>query len=70
METRTDYYSFLLRLWKTDDADAVIWRASLERPGTREHRGFASLEALFAYLREQTAPAGDSPLTEQHLAGR
>jgi len=50
---RRNYLSFLLRLWRVGKEEAV-WRASLESPHTGEHIGFASLDALFAFLREQT----------------
>lgn len=55
-----DYLSYLLRLWRVDGDDAAqptanqaVWRASLENPHTGERKGFASLEALFDFLREQ-----------------
>ena len=47
------YYSYLLRLWQVDGAGSPIWRASLEDPHTGERRGFADLESLFAFLKEQ-----------------
>jgi hypothetical protein len=50
---RRDYLSYLLRLWRVGKEEAV-WRASLESPHTGERIGFASLDALFAFLREQT----------------
>ena len=57
---RSDYVSYLLRLWRVDDDDGppspekAVWRASLEDPNTRERRAFASLDDLFDFLREQT----------------
>jgi hypothetical protein len=53
-EKRSRYLSYLLRLWQTGDAEEQTWRASLESPGDRERRGFASLEALFEFLTTQT----------------
>ncbi len=50
---KRDYVSYLLRLWR-DSARKGVWRASLEGPHTGECIGFASLEALFAFLRQQT----------------
>lgn len=50
------YLSYLLRLWQTDDDGELIWRASLETPGTRKRYGFASLNDLFDFLQAQTAP--------------
>jgi hypothetical protein len=51
---RRDYLSYLLRLWRVGKEEAV-WRASLESPHTGERIGFASLDELFAFLREQTS---------------
>ena len=49
------YQSYLLRLWQTRDGERVVWRASLEIPGSRERYGFASLSDLFEFLLAQTA---------------
>jgi hypothetical protein len=49
---RHDYLSYLLRLWRVGKEEAA-WRASLESPHTGERIGFASLDALFAFLRQQ-----------------
>jgi hypothetical protein len=60
-----EYLSFLLRLWQVDGGDkqagagATIWRASIENPLTGERRGFASLDALFVFLRQQTGALSD-----------
>jgi len=51
--TQRRYYSYLLRLWQVDGAGSPIWRASLEDPHTGERRGFADLDSLFAFLKEQ-----------------
>ena len=53
------YFSYLLRLWQVDGAGASDWRASLEDPHTGERRGFANLESLFAFLKEQTGDGGE-----------
>jgi len=50
------YRSYLLRLWQTSDDGELIWRASLETPGTRKQYGFANLKDLFDFLEAQTAP--------------
>lgn len=54
---KTDYQVYLLRLWREraagEDAEAV-WRFSLESPATHHRRGFESLEALVAFLSNQT----------------
>jgi hypothetical protein len=62
-ETRPDYLSFLLRLWRESGEEAV-WRASLEDSHTGERMGFASLEDLVAFLRQQVED-GQSDLTSE-----
>ena len=47
------YQSYLLRLWRAPGGAEQPWRASLENPLTGERRGFADLEALVAYLRDE-----------------
>jgi hypothetical protein len=54
------YISFLLRFFETESKGALVWRASLESSGTGERWGFASLDELFAFLRQQTAGTSDS----------
>lgn len=50
----TEYLSYLLRLWRENDKDRPVWRASLKQVQTGEQAGFTSLEGLFGFLREQT----------------
>ena len=57
------YASYLLRLWQTTSGNKVVWRASLENSQTGERQGFASLEALFNFLRQQTDTETES---EEH----
>ena len=56
------YESFLLRLWESDEASQLVWRASLESTDTGERRGFADLDSLFAYLSRvcRTLPPDDA----------
>ena len=55
------YESYLLRLWESDQAGELIWRASLESTDTGLRHGFADLNSLFAYLETvcQTLPPDD-----------
>lgn len=46
--------SYLLRLWRS--SEGKTWRAMLEEVGSHETHHFASLEELYAFLREQTRP--------------
>jgi len=57
IQDQPDYLSYLLRLWRTDNARGSTWRASLESPGNGECRAFASLEDLFTFLEAQTSHA-------------
>ena len=58
-EAGEDYRSYLLRLWR-EDGGQQPWRASLESAITGERRGFASLDALFRFLRQQTGTFSSS----------
>jgi hypothetical protein len=48
--TARRYESYLLRLWESDEASQLVWRALLESTDTGERRGFTDLDNLFAYL--------------------
>lgn len=52
-----DYISYLLRMWRVGGEGKATWRASLESPRSGERIGFASLDKLFAFLRQQTGAA-------------
>jgi hypothetical protein len=56
---KTDYISYLLRVWRSN-GDETAWRASLQNPHTGERIGFASLDEMCAFLRQQTGAAGGS----------
>ena len=49
------YRAFLLRCWSTQTEEALgPWRFSLEEVGPeRQRMGFASLEALMAYISSE-----------------
>ena len=53
-EKQPCYLSYLLRLWQVQENEHTTWRASLESSHTGERWGFATLDALCAFLREQT----------------
>ncbi len=59
---QTRYLAYLLRLWRVSGEGTPAWRASLQSPQTRERRGFASLDDLFDFIREQT----DTAVNENH----
>jgi hypothetical protein len=53
------YLSYLLRLWREEQNDKYVWRASLESAQTRAQHNFATLDELIAFLRGLLAePAG------------
>jgi hypothetical protein len=62
------HQTYLLRLWPAcpSGAGRVVWRASLENPHTGQRLGFASLEALFVYLMEQTEATSILPAEEDN----
>lgn len=62
--SRPAYLSYLLRLWRTGDRETNSWRGSLEDAHTGERQGFASLEALMAYLRVVMAGEGQDRADE------
>lgn len=67
-QSRSCYLSYLLRLWQTPDGDRQVWRFSLQSPGVNEWLGFASLEELVTFLREQMeTEGGESSVEKQNL---
>ena len=57
----SQYQSYLLRLWRAGEGKAC--RVMLEHVGSHERHGFANLEELCAFLREQSCEAPQSPKT-------
>jgi hypothetical protein len=47
------YHSYLLRLWQESSEKKPNWRFVLVNLSQNEERGFASLERLVAFLKEQ-----------------
>jgi hypothetical protein len=48
-------------LWPVESDGTTLWHASLEDPHTGERCGFADLDRLFDYLKEQTYAAPGPP---------
>jgi hypothetical protein len=48
------YLSYLLRLWRAAGDGDTVWRSSLQPAVSGERRHFATLEKLFAYLKQET----------------
>lgn len=56
------YCAWLLRCWEERGpglGPPLAWRCSLEDPHTGERRGFASLEALSAFLQDELVGEGE-----------
>ena len=61
------YLSFLLRCWEEGNPQPGMpetWRFSLEDIHTGQRRGFASLEALLAYVRAELERDREEPAHE------
>ena len=54
------YLAYMLRLWEARTGGEQVWRVSLESPHTGERHGFANLQVLFAFLKEQTRGQAES----------
>lgn len=54
---QSDYISYLLCVWRSNGGCKRAWQASLQDPHTGKRIGFASLDDLFAFLRQQTGVA-------------
>ena len=65
MHTESKYQSYLLRLWLVEENGNRVWRASLEVTQSGEKHGFASLESMFAFLKEQTRGSETSGVAPQ-----
>ena len=63
------YLSYLLRLWQIESKGQLVWRASLEDARTGERQGFASIEALLAFLRTVADTVTDLPEDENAVGG-
>jgi len=53
------YLSYLLRLWPARIESETVWRASLDGALSGQRQGFASLDDLFDFLRQQTGMSSD-----------
>jgi hypothetical protein len=64
------YFSYLLRLWRTNAPPVSEWRISIEDPHSREMRGFNNPQAFWKYLQdlmEDEAPQGRVLKNEEDL---
>jgi hypothetical protein len=67
---RGNYQAYMLRLWQDQAEAGSVWRASLESPYNGERIGFASLEALFDFLKQRAEQSAGSKqaqvISEKH----
>ncbi|MCA9974175.1 MAG: hypothetical protein KC413_00440 [Anaerolineales bacterium] len=66
-EQEKPYLSYLLRLWLVQNQTHCAWRCSLENVQTGERHGFASLEAVCAFLGEQIDPSLEGDRVDDDL---
>ena len=62
--TPRTYLSYLLRLWREERDDEIVWRASLESVQTGERRHFADVDQLYAHLSARIGLAPPNGLKE------
>jgi hypothetical protein len=65
MTSTKRYLAYMLRLWRMNSAVPSDWQASLEDPHSGKKIGFANLESLLSYLRDQTSSNHDKEETSQ-----
>jgi hypothetical protein len=61
-EAGEPYLSYLLRLWLVKNQEGCVWRCSVENVQTGERQGFASMELLYDFLRQETGLMVDGDL--------
>jgi hypothetical protein len=50
---RRGYVAYMLRLWRVHDGQKTIWHASLQDVRGGPRLGFADLDQVVAYLRQE-----------------
>ena len=50
---KTNYRSYLLRLWWVEEGDKTVLRILVEDPTTGRRTGFSSLEDLVAFISKE-----------------
>lgn len=60
-QSESQYRSYLLRLWR--DGEGKTWRVMLEHVSSHERHGFADVDELCAFLREQGNDGTQGPKT-------
>lgn len=60
------YLAYMLRLWSSEQGGNRIWRVSLESAHSSERHMFTDLDALFAFLQQQTERLDDLEAAAEH----
>ncbi|MBN1399288.1 MAG: hypothetical protein JXA74_00530 [Anaerolineae bacterium] len=61
LEGKQERRAYVLRLWPSESEGKRVWRAMLQNPFSAEQHVFASLQALCAFLEEQTTGSAPTP---------
>ncbi len=62
---RRNYFSYLLRIWRTDSSGVPTWVATLENPHTHQVFHFGSLKAMWHFLKRQRGAEHNPPTGAQ-----
>ncbi len=68
-QSRSTYLSYLLRLWRVNNAGQPVCRASLEAPGSQTQIHFESLAALCDYLATEIGIIQDETAVDNQKKG-
>jgi hypothetical protein len=52
VKIQTEYFSYLIRLWR--DGEKGSWRVIIENPHNGKRYGFSDIDKLIAFLEEKT----------------
>jgi hypothetical protein len=59
-----EYFSYLLRIWRTGQKEKEQWRATLEHITSGEKYFFTSLQELFSFIRQKTSQTTELDLDQ------
>jgi hypothetical protein len=67
VQTKHQYYSYLLRLWLPGGEGEASWHASLDDPKTGERLGFPTLQALWTFLQELVGEEANNAMVNKTI---
>ena len=59
-----NYFSYLMRVWRSEESFSGGWFASLEDPNTQETIQFKSMNDLFSFLEERSVARESPPVLQ------